>query len=169
MRDTNLRPLRPLRPQRSNRLRDEEPKGRVPNSRRATELINDQSLEASGLQSSPEGLNLCDPPRVRGQRSEVRGWSPDVAMGCNMCVVKRPEEQYRILFQVGRRGPAGDKNPHVSRSKLFCPDVPECSTEKPLQSEAKTCPPVAGCRVAHKRPLRVSWWARLSQIFLTSD
>uniref|UniRef100_A0A674MEQ3 PDZ domain containing 4 n=1 Tax=Takifugu rubripes TaxID=31033 RepID=A0A674MEQ3_TAKRU len=23
-------------------------------------------------------------------------------MGCNMCVVKRPEEQYRIMFQVGR-------------------------------------------------------------------
>ncbi|TWW56063.1 hypothetical protein D4764_08G0000500 [Takifugu flavidus] len=22
-------------------------------------------------------------------------------MGCNMCVVKRPEEQYRIMFQTG--------------------------------------------------------------------
>ncbi len=25
-------------------------------------------------------------------------------MGCNMCVVKRPEEQYRIMFQVGHQG-----------------------------------------------------------------
>lgn len=24
----------------------------------------------------------------------------DAIMGCNMCVVKRPEEQYRIMFQV---------------------------------------------------------------------
>lgn len=39
-----------------------------------------------------------------GTRTEVNLQQTDAIMGCNMCVVKRPEEQYRIMFQV--RSPA---------------------------------------------------------------
>ncbi|XP_067384390.1 PDZ domain-containing protein 4-like isoform X1 [Channa argus] len=44
----------------------------------------------------------CRNNRDRGQRLKKQEEIPDghnTIMGCNMCVVKRPEEQYRIMFQ----------------------------------------------------------------------
>lgn len=49
-------------------------------------------------------------PHPKGKRGIFRYWPPglvwpqpawvQVTMGCNMCVVQKPEEQYRVMFQV---------------------------------------------------------------------
>lgn len=57
--------------------------------------------------SFSEGPAETEDGEIRRRRKlrerEIRGRVSDITMGCNMCVVKRPEEQYRIMFQVGNR------------------------------------------------------------------
>ena len=58
-------------------------------------------LEVKGGLSTQRAFCLLrDGGRRRRRRRESRERESGVIMGCNMCVVKRPEEQYRIMFQV---------------------------------------------------------------------